>query len=79
MKERHENKFIKDMCYDLSKQPFDFRVFETIRFLVKIFIAKELIQMKQIKKSLIYWIIFLILIARLSQNQRRQEKKKKRF
>ena len=43
MKERHENKFIKDMCYDLSKQPFDFRVFETIRFLVKIFIAKELI------------------------------------
>ena len=43
MKERHENKFIKDMCYDLSKQPFDFRVFETIRSLVKIFIAKELI------------------------------------
>ena len=42
MKERHENKFIKDMFYDLSKQPFDFRVFETIRSFGKDIYSKRI-------------------------------------
>ena len=74
---RYENKVIRNNFFDdLSKQPFDFRTFKTIRSLgYDIYNKRANIDEADQEQSNLF-DYFLILIARLSRKEKKYKKRK---
>ena len=77
---RYENQAIRDnLFYDLSKQPFDFRTFKTVRSLGDDIYDKRvnIDEADQEQSDLVHY--FLILTARPSRSHKKTRKEKKTF
>ena len=76
---RYEDKVIRDnLFYDLSNQPFDFRIFKTKRFFSDDIYNKRVdIDEAYQEQSDLFGYFFLTLIARQSRSQKKDKRRKK--